>query len=198
MSLALEQLACDVGVNERTLRRAVGNGLIRARRPSSRRLSISDRETVWVRSHWALVSQLLAALRTEPNVELAVLFGSVARGTDVTDVSDVDLLVELRHPSPGALEALRLRMGEGLRPDVQLVPLQAARRDPHLLAEVLRDGRPLVDRGKVWPPLQAERERTQAQADSAGRELREEARAAVGYFQRLAAERTPLPTGAGR
>ncbi len=127
-----------------------------------------------------------------------MLFGSVARGTDVTDVSDVDLLVELRHPSPGALEALRLRMGEGLRHDVQLIPLQAARRDPHLLAEVLRDGRPLVDRGKVWPQLQAERERTQAQADSAGRELREEARAAVGYFQRLAAERTPLSTGAGR
>ena len=198
MSLALEQLACDVGVNERTLRRAVGNGLIRARRPSSRRLSLSDRETVWVRSHWALVGQLLAALRTEPNVELAVLFGSVARGTDVTDVSDVDLLVELRHPSPGALEALRLRIGEGLRPNVQLVPVQAARRDPHLLAEVLRDGRPLVDRGKVWPLLQAEREQTQAQADSARRELREEARAAVGYFQRLAAERTPLSTGTGR
>lgn len=198
MSLALEQLACDVGVNERTLRRAVGNGLIRAQRPSSRRLSLSDRETVWVRSHWALISQLLAALRTEPNIELAVLFGSVARGTDVSDVSDVDLLVELRHSTPGALEALRLRMGEGLRPDVQLVPVRAARRDPHLLAEVLRDGRPLVDRGKAWPLLQAEREQTQVQADSAGRELREEARGAVGYFQRLAAERTPLSTGAGQ
>jgi predicted nucleotidyltransferase len=198
MSLVLEQLANDVGVHERTLRRAVGGGLIHARRPSSRRLSMSDQEMAWVRSHWPLVGELLAVLRTEPNVELAVLFGSVARGADVKGASDVDLLVELRHPAPGALEELRGRLGNRLRPYVQLVPLQAALRDPRLLAEVLRDGRPLVDRGRAWPRLQAQREQTQTQADQAGRKLREDARAAVGYFQRLAAERTTLSTGAGR
>jgi predicted nucleotidyltransferase len=198
MSLVLEQLANDVGVHERTLRRAVGGGLIHAQRPSSRQLSLSEQEMVWVRSHWPLVSRLLAAVRTEPNVALAVLFGSVARGTNVDGASDVDLLIELRHPSPGALEALRRRLDERLQPDVQLVPLQAARRDPHLLAEVLRDGRPLVDRGHVWPRLQTQREVAQAQADQAGRKLHEEARAAVGYFQRLAAERTPLSAGAAR
>jgi predicted nucleotidyltransferase len=189
MSLALEQLAREVGVNERTLRRAANSGLIRARRPSSRRLSLVDPETAWVRSHWPLVGQLLAALRTEPNVELAVLFGSVARGTDVTDVSDLDLLIGLRRPFPGALEALRQRVDRHLQSDVQLVPLQTATRDPQLLAEVLRDGRPLVDRADAWPRLQAQREQTQAQADLASRALREESHAAVGYFQRLAAER---------
>ena len=195
MSLALEELAREVGVHERTLRRAVSGGLIHARRPSSHRLSISDGETAWVRSHWPLVGQLLAALRTEPNVELGVLFGSVARGADVEGISDVDLLVELRRSSPGALDALRRRLGERVQADVELVPLEAARRDPILLSEVLRDGRPLVDRGGVWPALQAQRDETAARADRAERESRRNARDALSYFQRLAAERARPSAG---
>jgi predicted nucleotidyltransferase len=190
MSSVLEKLAHEVGVHERTLRRAVRGGLIHARRPSSHRLSISEGETAWIRSHWGLVAQLLAALRTEPNVELGVLFGSVARGGDVEGVSDVDLLVKLRRSPPGALDALRQRLGERVQADVELVPLEAARRDPILLSEVLRDGRPLVDRGGMWPDLQAQRDRTQVQADRAGRQLQQDAREALSYFQRLAAERT--------
>jgi predicted nucleotidyltransferase len=143
----------------------------------------------WVRTHWPLVGQLLAALRTEPNVELGVLFGSVARGAEVKGVSDIDLLVELRRQSPGALEALRERLDERLHVNVELVPLQAALRDPGLLSDVLRDGRALVDRGDLWPALQARRAQTQLQANRAGRELHEQARMAVDYFQRLAAER---------
>jgi predicted nucleotidyltransferase len=185
----LGQLASEVGVHERTLRRAVASDLIHAWRPSSRRVSLSDHEMAWVRSHWSLVGQMLAVLRTEPNVELVVLFGSVARGTDVKSVSDIDLLVELRRTSPGALDALRRRLNERLQARVELVPLQAALRDPHLLSEVLRDGRPLVDRAGVWPRLRAQREQAQIQADRAGRELHTQARAAVDYFRRLAAER---------
>lgn len=196
MSLLLEELARDVGVHERTLRRAVGGGLIHARRPSSRRLALTDREIDWVRSHWPLVSQLLAALRTEPNVELGVLFGSVARGAEVTGVSDIDLLVGLRRPSPGALEALRARLEERLQARVELVPLKAALREPGLLSDILRDGRPLVDRAGTWPALQAQRRETQVRADRAARELHEEARAAVGYFQRLAAEPSRPPIAA--
>lgn len=198
MSLALEQLALEVGVHERTLRRAVSSGLIRNRRPSPRRLSLSDSETAWVRSHWQLVGPLLSFLRTEPNLELAVLFGSVARGDDVPGVSDVDLLVGLRRSDHSHLQALRRRLDERLRFEVQVVPLQAAQRDPRLLAEVLRDGRPLVDRGCLWPQLRAQREQTREQADLGGRELRDEAHAALGYFQRLATKRAPVATGAGR
>jgi predicted nucleotidyltransferase len=196
MSLVLEELAREVEVHERTLRRAVSGGLIRARRPSSHRLALSERETAWVRSHWPLVGRLLAALRTEPNVELGVLFGSVARGTDVEGLSDVDLLVELRRSSPGALEALRGRLGERVQANVELVPLEAARRDPILLSEVLRDGRPMVDRAGIWPGLQAQRDRTAAQADRAGRASQRNAREALSYFQRLAAERA-RPSAAG-
>jgi predicted nucleotidyltransferase len=198
MGSALDQLAQEVGVHERTLRRAAASGLIHALWPSPHRTSLSDSETAWVRSHWRLVGELLAVLRTEPNLELAVLFGSVARGDDVSGDSDVDLLVGLHRFSPGALEDLRRRLDERLQLEVQLVPLQVAQRDPQLLAEVLRDGRPLADRGQIWPQLQAQREQTREQASLAGRELRDEAHAALGYFQRLAARRAPSATGAAR
>ena len=198
MSLPLDTLADEVGVHGRTLRRAAAGGLIHARRLSARRISLSEVETVWVRSHWPLVGQLLAALRTEPNVELAVLFGSVARGVDVAGSSDVDLLVKLRRPSPGALDALRRRLGERLRADVEIVPFQAAVRDPMLLSEILRDGRPLVDRAEAWPGLQAQRYEAQTLADRAGRRLHQEARVALGYFQRLAAERAEPAVVSGR
>lgn len=197
MSLVLRQLADEVGASERTLRRGVGSGLIRARRPSSRRLLLSEEEATWVRRHWSLVAQLRAALRTEPNLELAVLFGSFARGDDVAGVSDLDLLVALRRPSPGALEALRPRLSRRLPVEVQLVPLEAARHNPRLLSEVLRDGRPLVDREQAWPRLQAQAGQAQAQASQVAGELRDGAHAALGYFQELAAARARSPVGAG-
>ena len=186
MGLALERLASEVGVHERTLRRAASSGLIHARRPDSRRLLLSDREEQWVRSHWVLVGRLLAALRTEPNLKLGVLFGSVARGEEVTGASDIDLLVELRQPAPGALEGLRLRLQERLPFQVQLTPLRAAQRNPELLLEILRDGRPLVDRAHLWPALKARAGQAQSEADQARSRLQGEAQAALRYFQELA------------
>ena len=196
---ALERLAGEVGVNERTLRRAVSLGLIHAQRPSSRRLVLADSEVAWVRSRWPMVRTLLSALRTEPNVELAVIFGSAARDADAAYGSDVDLLIELRRPMPGALASLHTRLAGDLQSDVELVPMRSAKGDPHLMSEILRDGRPLVDRGNLWPSLQAKSSAAEASARQEGRTLQTEARAAIGYFQRLAAERAaPLPTGAGR
>jgi predicted nucleotidyltransferase len=189
MGSVLAELAHEVGVSERTLRRAVGTGLIRAQRPSARRLLLHDSEAAWIRSHWSLISRLLAALRTEPNLQLVALFGSVSRGDEVGDVSDVDLVVELRHPRPGSLEALRGRLNEHVKPEVQLVPLQVVQRDPHLFTEVLRDGRPLVDRSGQWPALQAQVTQAEAQAEQTGREIHAGAEAAISYFQRLATAR---------
>ncbi len=197
MGVALQKLADEVGVSERTLRRGVGSGLVRARRPSSRRLVLSEEEASWIRVHWPLVSRLRAALRTEPSLELAVLFGSAARGDDVAGVSDLDLLVELRRPRPGALEALRVRLNRQLPAEAQLVSLDDARRNPRLLSEVLRDGRPLVDREQSWSRLQADAEQIDIRADRQASESHEEARAALGYFQRLAAARAHSPVGAG-
>jgi predicted nucleotidyltransferase len=182
-------------MSERTLRRCVGSELIRARRPSSRQLLLSPEEVTWVRSHWSLVATLRGALRTEPNVELAVLFGSTARGDDVEGISDLDLLVGLRRPSPGALEALRLRLSARLPVEAQIVPSDAILDNPRLLAEVSRDGRPLVDRERAWPWLRAQAGQAQVLADRLGDESREGARAALDYFQELAAARAQSPVG---
>lgn len=196
MSLILAQLAQDVGVNERTLRRAAATGLIRAPRASARQLSLSGAEERWVRSHWPLVGRLRGTLRTEPNVTLAVLFGSAARGDDIPDVSDVDLLVELHDSSPVALVALRGRLTGRLGANVQIVGLQSAQRDPQLMVEILRDGRPLVDRGDTWEQLRAGRTETRRQAALAQRALHDEALGALDYFRRLAAQR-PSPATNG-
>jgi hypothetical protein len=67
--------------------------------------------------------------------------------------------------------------------------------NPRLMAEVLRDGRPLVDRERAWPLLQAQARQAQVLADRSGDESREGARAALGYFQELAAARAQSPVG---
>jgi len=197
MSSPLDELAREVGVNERTLRRAVASGLLRGRRSRPRRIALQETEATWIRSHWPLIGRLRAVLRTEPKVALAVLFGSVARGDEVEGISDIDILVELRSATPGALEALNERLSGRLGLAVQLVPLHAARRDPQLLDEILRDGRPLVDRESVWPRLWAEGDETHRRAAAARDQLRHEAQLAVDYFRRLAQQRTspPLATG---
>jgi predicted nucleotidyltransferase len=197
MSVVLARVASEVGASERTLRRAARSGLIRGVDTHSPRIEVPEEEIAWVRSHWPLVGRLRVLLRTEPNVELAVLFGSVARGDDVSGVSDVDVLVAVRNLRADAMEALRERLASGLGADVQLVSLERARRNPHLLAEIVRDGRPLVDRGALWPSLLADVRRTRAQTDRASRELHQAAQAALDYFRALAAARAETPLSLG-
>ncbi|HVA18785.1 MAG TPA: hypothetical protein VMU55_01255, partial [Solirubrobacteraceae bacterium] len=72
----LQMLARDVGVNERTLRRAVTQGTLRASRPSPRKIEIPLAESQYVRRSWPIIAGLRATLRTEPNVRFALLFGS--------------------------------------------------------------------------------------------------------------------------
>ena len=150
----LALLAREVGVHERTLRRAVAEGSLRATRPSPRTLDISLSEREYVRRSWKLLSALRAALRTEQNVRFALLFGSVARGTSAAG-SDVDVLVAL---CDGRLERVvelstKLTAATGRRVDV--VRLADARSEPSLLADVIADGRVLVDRDGLWPRLRS-------------------------------------------
>src|SRR5919204_6067629 len=73
-------LAAELGVSERSLRRAANRGTIRAQRLSPRRAELSFVERHYVETHWELLSKLLSLLRTRPNVRLAVVFRAVARG----------------------------------------------------------------------------------------------------------------------
>ena len=87
-------------------------------------------------------------------MRLAVLFGSQAVGRG-TDRSDVDLLVALREPSAERVAQISGRLERRLGRAVQLVRLQDAERTPSFMADALREGRVLVDRGDRWATLKA-------------------------------------------
>jgi predicted nucleotidyltransferase len=149
-SASLRTLARHLDVPERTLRRAAAEGLIRGRRVSARRFETSLREEAYLRRHWPLLRELRAALRTEPNVRLAVLFGSQATGRG-SERSDVDLLMVLSDPSPARVADLAGRLERRLGRDAQIVRMQDAERSPSLMVDVLEHGRVLVDRDGRWP-----------------------------------------------
>jgi predicted nucleotidyltransferase len=148
----LDELAREVGVHGRTLRRAAARGLLRARLRGAREVVIPPSERNYVRARWPLMSGLLEALRKQPNVRLAALFGSVARGSEQPD-SDLDLVVRLRRDDHRARGELVNALQEASGRRVQLVSLEQAEETPLLLADVLDDGRVLVDRDGDWPRL---------------------------------------------
>jgi predicted nucleotidyltransferase len=169
MSLARE-LATDLRTSDRTIRRAVANGLIRARRPSARRLRIAPGEREYLRRHWSLLASLLRVLRSERGVRAAVLFGSAARGDDEA-ASDVDVLVSLRAGTPLALAALEERLSRATGRVVEVVRL-APDTDPVLIAQALHEGRVLVDRESEWKAIASARDDWERAARSAQTERR--------------------------
>src|SRR5919197_6459780 len=96
---SLRTLALSLQIPERTLRRAADEGLIHGERVSPRRFRTSFREDEYLRRNWPLLRDLREALRTEPAVRLAVLFGSAAQGTAHAR-SDVDIAVDIPDASP--------------------------------------------------------------------------------------------------
>ena len=180
MRTGLTELAGELGTTDRTLRRALRQGLVRAYRPSARTVELSVGERAYLRRTWPLLASLRQALRTEPTVSLVVLFGSQARGDDRSG-SDVDLLVRLRSGSNG--RALASRLSEKLGLHVQVVLLEDARRAPRFLAEVMREGRLMIDRHEAWPALLAERERIERAAARERRRIDDEFAAAFGLDQ---------------
>ena len=151
---SLRTLARHLDVPERTLRRAASDGLIHGRRVSERRYKTTLREEAYLRDHWALLRALRGALRTEPNVRLAVLFGSLAIGAEI-DRSDVDLFVVVRDGDAVPVAALAERLRDRLGRDVQVVRAEDALDIPVLMIDILEHGRVLVDRDKSWPGLKA-------------------------------------------
>ena len=106
--------------------------------------------------HSSLLAGTKRALRTERDVRLAVVFGSVAVGEDHPD-SDLDLLIVRRSSTACARAALSIRLSQSLAKRVHLVDLEQAEAAPALLADVLLEGRPLIDRDCLWGGLLARR-----------------------------------------
>ncbi len=149
----LALLAEQVGVNERTLRRALNQGTLRGTRATPRKLTLPLSERQFIRHSWRLLSTLRAALRTEQNVRFALVFGSTARGTD-TPQSDIDVLVDLRDPALERIVDLSDRLTTVVGRPVELVRVQDAEVEPSFLSDVVAEGRVLVDREDLWADLQ--------------------------------------------
>jgi predicted nucleotidyltransferase len=177
--LALTDAARTIGADERTLRRAVALGTVRFHEESPRRRSLERQEVEYLSGHWSLLAALRAALRTEPNVRLAVVYGSAARGDD-TPGSDVDLLVSLQKDAPDAAVRLAVRLESALGREVDVARLnRVARTAPLLLLQALDEGRVVVDRDHEWPLLQAHRGAVARRAKRARTARRQRAAAAV-------------------
>lgn len=182
----LQRLAWEVGVPERTLRRAVNAGTLRCRRPTPRRLELDAEERAYLRDHWGLLARLGAILRTEPNVRFVAIFGSLARGDEHAG-SDLDIVVEFKERDrlgrirlAGKLEAASGRRAQMLHlRDVE----QCA---PDLLAEIVLEGRVLVDRDDRWPSLTSRRRRIVQRARQADQQLQVAEREAIARFEREA------------
>ncbi len=170
--------ASKLGCSERTLRRYLNDRLLRGRRVARGWMELSNAEEQYLRDHWWLLSGLRSALRNERAVRLAVLFGSMALGADERD-PDVDLLVVHRDPAPRALVGLRLRLGRAVGRSVDVVGLEQAEAMPTLLADVLREGRVLVNRDGLWESLLERQRDIFAAAESEDRASAERARETV-------------------
>ena len=163
MGTNLAQIAAALECDERTVRRYANEGLIRGERRSKQELRLPFGEERYLRGHWALLSGLRRALRTESRVRLAVLFGSTAIGDDLPG-SDVDLLID---HSTGDLEQvveLRRRLEKRVGRPIHVVLLEDAERSPLLLADVLLEGRVIADRGDAWTQLSRRGKRIARQA----------------------------------
>jgi uncharacterized protein len=125
---------------------------MRGERVSPRRFRLTLGDECYLRTHWPLLRGLRGALRTEPNVRLAVLFGSTATGGD-NQSSDVDVLIALGDPATGRLSELSRRCSDGLGRGLHLVRLAEAEDSPALMLGVLKDGRVPVDREDMWAAL---------------------------------------------
>jgi predicted nucleotidyltransferase len=164
----LNLLAPRLGISDRTLRRAAGRGTIRCLRRSERKLELPLEEAVYLGKRWPLLQRLVRELRTLPDVRLAVLFGSTARG-DEHEGSDLDILVRFAEPTLRARSRLLGRLEQAVQRKIQIVSLEDA--NALLLADVLRDGRVLVDRDGDWRQLGRRATKIRAEAEQARAQL---------------------------
>jgi predicted nucleotidyltransferase len=158
MRSTLPDIAMQLGADARTLRRAAERGTVRCRRPGPRSLELPPGELTYLRGHWRLISALTRALRTEPAIELAVLYGSMARGSEHPG-SDIDILVGFRDAADPSPTVLARRLEDRIGRHVDVAALSRVRQgSPLLLLGAIDEGRVLVDRGDAWTALRRERE----------------------------------------
>jgi len=137
----------------RTIERAVRLGLVRAARRSPRRTWIASDEAGYLARRWKVLAALRDALRTEPRVEVAAIYGSFARGED-SPGSDIDVAAWVPETwGLGELGRLEWKLSAAAGRPVDVVPWMNVVGSSIFARALLRDGRPLVDRRGHWEGL---------------------------------------------
>lgn len=157
MSRRLAETAQELHCSERTLRRYASEGMLHGERLGRHEVRLPRGEELYLRRHWEILSTLRRALRTEPSVRLAVLFGSRAVGEERPD-SDVDLLIDHATGSLDDVVGLQRRLQGQVGKPVHLVLSEDAEQAPALLADILLEGRVIVDRADGWRRLSLRRQ----------------------------------------
>ncbi len=183
MGRRLAETAQGLRCSERTLRRYINEGLLHGEQHRRHELRLPPGEERYLRSHWEVLSALRSSLRTEQGVRLAVLFGSTAVGEDGVG-SDVDLLVEHKTGDPTDLVRLQRRVQRRLGKRVHLVLREDAEAELLLLAEILREGRVIVDRADGWQQLTRRQGAVLRQAFEEETTIRDAARRGVAEARR--------------
>jgi predicted nucleotidyltransferase len=116
-------------------------------------------------------------------VRFALLFGSIAAGTD-TPRSDVDILVDLADSSLDRVVDLTLKLETAISKSVDMVRLEDAERDSLFLAKKIATGRVLIDRDHEWLRLAG---RKTGLLESGLAEKDRRAHAALGGIDRMLA-----------
>jgi len=113
---------------------------------------LASGEGEWLARHWELLSHLRGALRTEPSVKGAWIFGSVAKGTDLPD-SDLDLVVDFKTDDQMMVRALRGRLEAKVGRKIDLFLMDDLESEPDALLYLLEAARPVLDRTGWWARL---------------------------------------------
>jgi predicted nucleotidyltransferase len=134
----------------------VQRGTVRCRRVGPRRVELDQNERAYLRDNWDTFTTVAEVLRTERNVRLAVIFGSIARG-EADQHSDVDLLVSLVEERPMYTQQIAAGLEAALEREVDVASLrQLRKREPSLLNSIVTEGRVVIDRDGVWSQLVSE------------------------------------------
>jgi hypothetical protein len=93
--------------------------------------------------------------------------------------SDVDLFVVLEEHAPGAPLRLTRKFRGLLGRPVHVVTAEQARLQPSLFADVLSEGRVLIDRDRLWESLLADKDETVRAAAASEDATSQAAKAAI-------------------
>ena len=133
-------------VSQDTILRLIQLGSIKGIWKGPRKFTLAAGEMEYLEKEWATIDGLRKALRTEPLVRTAILFGSHSIGSSRPD-SDIDLFVGLKEKiSFERFEALRSRLNRILGVYVDLYADYEIWSQPLLIRKIAEEGRPLIKR----------------------------------------------------